>query len=117
MTYAELKARFPHASDAFIEANRSRTSALMEHSAWNDAVETHPAETRAPGKLHIRFISRRQRLCDPDNLSVKWLLDCLRYCGAIEGDEPEKITLEVQQEKVKLKSHECTIIEIHDTAR
>ena len=85
---------------------------VVEQPVVNDPLETAEGKASAAGKLRIRFVSRRQRLCDPDNLSVKWLLDCLRYCGAIEGDEPEKISLEVCQEKVGMKSDECTVITI-----
>jgi len=91
---------------------RAGKNPVLEQPAQNDALETNPGEAPAASRVHIRFISFRQRLCDPDNLSVKWLLDCLRYCGAIAGDEPDKITLEIRQEKVALKSNERTEIEI-----
>lgn len=76
------------------------------------------AKEGGPARLHVRFTSIRKRLCDPDNLVVKWLLDSLRYCGAIPGDEPDKITLEVQQRKVRKGEGEFTMIEIYqeDTA-
>lgn len=116
MNEQELRKKFPFASDSFIKANADAGGAgpdtLMERPFKDDALGTHPRQERAARKLHIRFVSWRQRLCDPDNLSVKWLLDCLRFSGAIEGDEPDKITLEVRQEKVKLKSDERTEITI-----
>ena len=84
----------------------------MERPSGNEPLETDQVQEGTAGRVHIRFVSFRQRLCDPDNLSVKWMLDCLRYCGAIDGDEPEKISLEVAQKKVKLKSDERTEITI-----
>ena len=116
MTRAELQQLFPNASPSCFKVNSDagnpRSHPIVECPVVHDPLEANPREERAAGKLHIRFISWRQRLCDPDNLSVKWLLDCLRYCGAIEGDEPEKIRLEVTQQKVKLKSNERTEIVI-----
>lgn len=100
------------AHQAKTSSGNPRPHPVVERPTGNDPLEANPREERAAGKLHIRFISWRQRLCDPDNLSVKWLLDCLRYCGAIAGDEPEKIHLEVMQRKVKLKSNERTEIVI-----
>lgn len=120
MTREEILSRYPRASESFLKANltveNSRENPKLEFAPSHDSLETHPSQEGSTGKLHIRFISHRQRLCDPDNLSVKWLLDCLRYCGAIAGDEPEKITLEVTQQKVKLKSDEFTeiLIEAYD---
>lgn len=118
MNHAELKRKFPNASEDFLRANVATGGAgqdsVMERPARHDALEKNQDQTPAANRLHIVFVSFRQRLCDPDNLSVKWLLDCLRYCGAIAGDEPEKITLEVRQEKVKLLSDERTEIEIYE---
>lgn len=89
-----------------------RQDSKLERRARHDPLAAHPGKARATGRVRVRFVSCRQRLCDPDNLCVKWLLDCLRYCGAIEGDEPEKISLEVTQRKVKLKSDERTELQI-----
>ncbi len=116
MTRAQFLSLWPNSSEDTIKANvdveDTRPNPVLECPVGNDALETHTSQEGATGKLHIRFVSHRQRLCDPDNLSVKWLLDCLRYCGAIAGDEPEKISLEVTQKKVKLKTNEFTEIVI-----
>lgn len=90
----------------------SRKNSKLECPPGNVPLEAKQGQAYPAGRIHIRFVSFRKRLCDPDNLSVKWLLDCLRYCGAIDGDEPDKITLEVHQEKVKLQSSERTEITI-----
>ena len=44
------------------------------------------------------------------------MLDCLRYCQAIRGDEPDKITLETTQRKTEKGEEEFTLIEITPTA-
>ncbi len=116
MTRNELTRRFPNATESFIKANLGPESAgpdtVMERPVGNDSLAKDKSQEGAARPVHIRFTSVRKRLCDPDNLSVKWLLDCLRYCGAIAGDEPEKITLEVGQKKAAKGQQEHTLIEL-----
>ena len=65
-------------------------------------------------RIVVRFTGRRVRPLDPDNFagSVKDLLDGCRHAGLIPGDEPWRIRLETEQEKVAHFSEEETIIEI-----
>ena len=116
MTPDQLKAKFPNASADFLKANlhadHSRQAAVMERSAGDESLATNQGQERAAGKLHVRFVSVRKRLLDPDNVSVKWTLDCLRYAGIIRGDEPDKISLEVSQRKTNKGEREQTIIEV-----
>ena len=62
----------------------------------------------------VRIISRRVRLCDPDNLvgGVKHLVDSLRIARIIPEDDPRSISLEVSQEKVKTFAAEETLVEV-----
>jgi hypothetical protein len=62
----------------------------------------------------VRIISKRVRLCDPDNLvgGVKHTIDALRIAGIIPEDDPEAITLEVSQEKVSSYKKEETWVEV-----
>lgn len=116
MNRHDILKRYPRASESFIRANLShesvRTAAKLEHPACNAPLEAHKGQKANADRVHIRFTSVRKRLCDPDNLSEKWLLDCLRYCNAIDGDEPEKITLETTQRKAAKDEAEHTLIEI-----
>lgn len=93
----------------------SRQDSKLELFVGPVPLGTPPGESSPTGPVRIRFISVRKRLCDPDNLSVKWLLDCLRYCGAIAGDEPEKIILETGQRKAEKGEDEHTLIQIYET--
>lgn len=68
-------------------------------------------EKESPSRVAVRIESRRSRLIDPDNLCPKYLIDGLRYSGLLQDDNPEQITLEVTQTKVK-KGEEETIIEL-----
>ena len=69
-------------------------------------------EGEGSGRIAVRFISRRVRLIDPDNLTPKYLLDGLRYAGLIFDDRAEDITVSCDQEKVAHREEEETIIEI-----
>ena len=108
MTAREFAARFGNG----VQTHDSRSSAKLEYASRNGSLAEGKAETSDSKRVHIRFVSVRKRLCDPDNLSEKWLLDCLRYCHIISGDEPDKITLETTQRKAGKGEAEVTIIEI-----
>lgn len=70
-------------------------------------------QSRGP-RHHVRIISRRVRLLDIDNLygGCKHLIDSLRLSGIIPDDDPESITLEVTQEKIKGYKNEVTEVEV-----
>lgn len=75
-------------------------------------VRTREAEKDGTGRVHIRIVSVRKRLLDPDNLVPKWYIDCLRYCGLIREDTPEAVTLETSQRKCAKGEAERTEITI-----
>ena len=94
---------------------------MPNHSPHNPhplpIVERHPSprtlakdeeQEGGAGRVHLRIVSIRKRLLDPDNLSVKWIIDCLRYARIIQGDEPDKITLQVEQRKCAKGEEEST---------
>lgn len=79
------------------------------------AVQREACGVRAPNeRITVRFVGRRVKPLDPDNFagSVKDLLDGLRHMGAIDGDEPWRIILETEQEKVAHYEEEETLIYI-----
>ena len=95
-----------------LSTGNPRTAPVLERTARHGPLAESESQEGNAGRVHIRFVSVRQRLLDPDNLSEKWLLDCLRNCGAIAGDEPDKITLETTQRKAAKGEAEHTIIEV-----
>ena len=123
MKLSEFDALISNASTDFKRANTHlapaspRPNAVMECDSRVAALAPSKAKEADSERVHIRFVSVRKRLLDPDNLSEKWLLDCLRFCGAIKGDEPEKITLETTQRKAAKGEEEHTIIEIYTQPR
>ena len=85
---------------------------LVERNPCAGTLATHEKQEGGAGRVHLRIVSIRKRLLDPDNLSVKWLIDCLRYSKIIRGDEPDKITLQVEQRKCGKGEAEATQIYI-----
>lgn len=66
---------------------------------------------KSSSRVAVRIESRRSRLIDPDNLCPKFIIDGLRYAGLLQDDNPEAISLQVTQTKVK-KGEEETVIEL-----
>ena len=95
-----------------IKTYNSGTDSIVERNPCNEPLEADKSQEGDSGRILVRFVSVRKRLCDPDNLSVKWLLDSLRYASVIPGDEPEKISLEVSQRRCAKGEIEKTEIAI-----
>lgn len=83
---------------------------IVERHLSTGTLATHEGEEGGAGRVHLRIVSTRKRLLDPDNLSVKWLIDCLRYARIIQGDEHDKITLQIEQRKCGKGESEATQI-------
>ena len=84
----------------------------LERAACDEPLATGKGKKEASGRVHFKFVSVRKRLIDPDNVSVKWLLDCCRRIGIVAGDEHDKVTIETAQRKAENGEEEHTIIEI-----
>ena len=99
-------------------ALREETNPFLEHTIGYESVgESKREEGDAEGhddRHRVRIISKRVRICDPDNLvgGVKYLVDSLRAADIIPEDDPQAITLEVSQEKVKTYKEEETWVEV-----
>ena len=108
-----------------MNAKRGKDNAPSEEE--NPFIEYH-AEIKSVGEVggeirheqsgdarhRVRIVSKRVRLCDPDNLvgGVKYLLDALRTAEVIPEDTPQAISLEVSQEKVASYNKEETWVQI-----
>jgi len=99
-------------------ALREETNPFLEHTIGYESVGASKREERdAEGgddRHKVRIISKRVRICDPDNLvgGVKYLVDSLRAANIIPEDDPQAITLEVSKEKVKTYKEEETWVEV-----
>ena len=96
----------------------AETNPFAKHFARHEPMGKSQGEARnatgSDARHRVRIISRRVRICDPDNLvgGVKYLVDSLRAADIIPEDDPKAITLEVSQEKVKTYKEEETWVEV-----
>ena len=79
------------------KAGSAASRAEPQPALRNESVAAAPRKAGDAGRVRVRVVSYRARLCDPDNLCPKYFIDCLRYAGLIADDSPECITLEVRQ--------------------
>jgi len=117
-----IRRLFPNASKSIIAANAQDYGkpyiesdgqiAKLERAACNEPLAESEGKKEASGRVHFKFVSVRKRLIDPDNVSVKWLLDCCRRIGLVKGDEHDKVTIETTQRKAEKGEEEHTIIQI-----
>lgn len=114
MTPEQLKAKFPHASPAFIKANAGRVAsgAKPEHSTGNASHADRPSQTRHPRKCLVRITCYRVRPQDPDNGVYKFHVDAIRHAGLLDDDTADALDLQVVQVKVQSRAYERTEIEI-----
>jgi hypothetical protein len=108
----EKKKAQSHEQD--IRTKGSRKASKLECTAGDGTLGQDQGQEGSPERLHIRIESVRKRLLDPDNISEKAILDCLRYVGAIPGDQPDQITLETTQRKCEKGEEEHTLIQIFE---
>jgi len=103
-----------NASDYGVDlANKgARKAAKLERDSVRPALEKERDEKGDSARFHLRIISVRKRRIDPDNVSVKWIIDSLRFAGAIRDDSAEDITLEVAQRKCAKGEEEHTLLEV-----
>lgn len=126
MTTDELIRLFPHASAEFIRRNasdapnRDRASlappTILERGYAAEPLEADQTQTRNTGKFIVRVTSFRVRLLDEDNLCEKYLVDGLRYAGALPSDAPDRCRIITTQAKVAKKADERTEIVIEQIA-
>ena len=99
-------------------ALREETNPFLEHTSGYESLGASKREERNArvndDRHRVRIISKRVRICDPDNLvgGVKYLVDSLRAADIIPEDDPQSITLEVSQEKVNSYKEEETWVEV-----
>lgn len=106
-------AAIDHAENAYDHnTNHPRQASKLEPNAGVRTLAESEAEKEDSSRILVRVTSARKRLCDEDNLCEKPTVDCLRYCGAIPGDEPEAVGISTGQRKVKEGEAEHTEITV-----
>ena len=123
MTYDELAAKFPNASESFLRANSQ--AAVDPHSDPDSGQAAQPkrnVRNASPGKAQVQkadtarflvsYCNARKRLLDADNLMSKYQTDMLRYCGFIEDDNAAQVKIVTSQRKVEKDEEEWIEITI-----
>jgi hypothetical protein len=82
-----------------------------QRNVCNGPLGQAQGEAEGSGRFLVRIASYRWRLCDPDALVGKHLLDCARYAGIIPDDSPKEIDYKIFQIKCK-KGEEKTVMTI-----
>lgn len=87
-------------------------STKPKQTVRNERVAETVRKAKGAVRVTVRIRSFRTKLCDPDNICVKYAVDALRYAGAIPDDTEKDICLQVTQHKVAHFREERTEIEI-----
>lgn len=116
MTREQLKERFPHASDAFLDRNCDRPEGIRsgdtkrpEGHALERTVQREETRRR---RATIRITVYAVRPADWDGWHVKELQDCLIHAGILDGDDWDLLEGHVTSEKVHSLAEERTEITI-----
>jgi len=109
---AKASPAFRRLNAGLLQTDSLRTLPEPEPPVCNGALATPKIKALYSGRVLVRFTCHAVRLTDPDNRTVKFHLDCLRYAGIIRDDRPEDIELQVSQKKVSKKSQERTEITV-----
>ena len=92
--------------------SRSPSRTVTKSPVCNEPVAEAAGKDCHPNRVTVRIKSCRRQLLDPDNCIPKYFIDGIVYAGLLHGDSPDKITLEVSQQKVGMKDDERTEITI-----
>jgi hypothetical protein len=108
----DIRTLFPNASRDTIALNRQTSRSNPEQFTREKPLGIDQGKAENTRRCILSYTSRRCRLLDEDNWCTKYFTDALRYCGALSNDTPDKVTIQVRQEKVSKRSEEETIIEL-----
>lgn len=125
--HPSLHAKFPNASQDVIALNAQRAElpnnakdrpqvafgdSKLERDPSHAALAKRQTKKGDSERYVVRIVSVRTRLLDEDNLCEKYVVDFLRYCGAIPDDAPGKTKIEITQRKAKNGEEEHTEIKV-----
>lgn len=118
MNREQLKAMFPHASEAFLSSNcsgDSRAVAKLERRIGNESLAAPQVQKATGQRFLVCVTSIRRRLLDEDNLCEKYHVDLCRYAGMLPCDSPDEVTIQTSQRKAGKGESERTVIEITES--
>jgi hypothetical protein len=101
--YPDRSAQWP---DSVLEYGKSANSpdrlspdAVNESRAYHEPLGAEEGKGTHPARHLVRLKAFRASTLDERNLFDKYFVDALVYAGAISGDSPKEIEIEVTQEK------------------
>jgi len=112
ITREQFKSMFPNASRSFAEVNPGLSHPKPERVVQDEPVGKGKREKEGASRVIVCVTAFRCRLTDPDNLCPKYVIDALRYAGAIHDDREQDIQLRLSQKKVGTTKEERTEIEL-----
>jgi hypothetical protein len=114
-----LRRIFPKGSEAFFQANETKTQSVLpnpkpKHNKAPALGPAVPGKEESVGRITLRYRHCRVRLLDYENFagSTKDLTDGLCRCGLLPGDDPSRVTIITEQEKLDSGSREYIDVEI-----
>lgn len=109
---SDIPAKHHAAILAQLHPRNTRSAPVMESDLRDGALGEGEAKGGYTGRVLVRVTSFRVRLLDEDNLCEKYHVDCCRYSGILQGDNPSQAKIETGQVKVARKEEERVLIEI-----
>lgn len=115
MTHAELS-RALEANPKLAKRNKQLVDFLC-HAQPQPALRHEPlgaaaGKEQVPRRIRVSLTAYRGKLADPDNLCAKYIIDCLRYCGAIADDDAKHIEVCIRQVRTPALHLAGTLIEL-----
>ena len=117
----ELRAKFPNASQSFIDANAMATGphpTIAEQNTRRTLERARKGKAagsqRLARRFKIIFRVRSCRPCDWDNYRCKELQDLLVHASVLPDDKWSVLQGEVIPEKVATRAEEGTLIEVFE---
>lgn len=117
-----LREKFPNASASFLAVNSNGLQSAKPQSDAQHALDkvakrkekSSQSSLGRDRRIAISYTIKRVRLQDEDNAmgGTKAITDSLKLAGLIPDDNPEAVSITVQQEKVKSFADEKLEIEI-----
>ena len=102
----------PSRSSGGVDARNPVATAKLESNLGNEPLGETPIQAGGHRRVLVRVTSFRRRLLDEDNLCEKFLVDCCRFSGLLQADDPRAAKIEVAQEQVGSKEREFVRITI-----
>jgi hypothetical protein len=97
-----LKQKFPHASQQFINLNSPIPAAVPQRDAPTTLVKKGQGKGTIRGRTRVCYRGFFVRPLDTDNLAAgtKQITDTLTRCGLLPADDPYNLSIQWEQEKV-----------------